>query len=118
MISLEFGLLHGKVRVSVTIQFQICVYVAKMNFLMYLLLMADTLAREVKSVSVENPEGGKVKADPEKWSVGCCLLVSMKAHLFLRTKAQSNRARINQTDVTIRTYEVTLASMIFFNRIV
>ena len=84
-----------------------------MNFLIYLLLMPETLAREVKSISVEIPEGGKVKVEPEKWSVGCCLLVSMQAHLFLRTKAQSNRARINQMTVRIWTDQVPLTSMIF-----
>ena len=60
-----------------------------MNFLIYLLLMPETLGSEGKGVSLESD------AKAEKWSVGSCLLVSMQAELFLRIQAQSNRASRN-----------------------
>ena len=64
-----------------------------MNFLIFLLLMPESLGSEGKGVSLEILEGNEVKAESEKWMVGSCLLVSMQAKLFLRTEIQSNRAR-------------------------
>ena len=69
-----------------------------MNFLIYLLLLmpGTLLGGEGKGVSLESLDGRiEAKEKPAKWSVGCCLLVSMQAQLFLRTKAQSNRASRN-----------------------
>ena len=56
-----------------------------------LILVSVTLfASEGGSMAVSSSGG----ASPEKWSVGRCILVSMQAKIFIRTKVKQSQKRV------------------------
>ena len=65
---------------------------AMMLKLLYLLLISDTLllASEGGSISVTSSGGESL----EKWSVGRCILVSMQAKIFIRTKVKQSQKKV------------------------
>ena len=64
--------------------------------LLYLLLISDTLllASEGGSISVTSSGGESL----EKWSVGRCILVSMHAKIFIRTKVKQSQKKVENWD--------------------
>ena len=59
--------------------------------LLYLILISDTLlASEGSSISDTSSGGERL----EKWSVGRCILVSMQAKIFIRTKVKQSQKKV------------------------